>query len=244
MFRTLTLYKQKAIGAKKGYQLLKQKSDALKKQFRSILYKIIEAKVEMSGDFKNATLGLAQAQFAAGDFSRGVIDHVKQRTNVRLKVETENIAGVKLPSFKLFGEDEIDEDQNLLGMTGGGHAIQKARENYTRFMKVLITIASLQTQFVTLDKALKVTNRRVNALEFILIPRIAEIISYIDKELDEEAREDFFRLKKVTDNKKKAKEEEFAAHNADMMKAADDEEGDVLGADFQMQEEEDEDVFV
>ena len=55
------------------------------------------------------------------------------------------------------------------------------------------------------------TNRRVNALEFILIPRIKEIISYIDKELDEEAREDFFRLKKVTDNKKKAKEQEFAA---------------------------------
>lgn len=89
---------------------MKQKSDALKKAFRAILLKIIEAKVRMSADFKDATIGLAQAQFAAGDFSRSVLDHVKQRTSVRLTVATDNIAGVKLPSFKLRGEDEVDED--------------------------------------------------------------------------------------------------------------------------------------
>ena len=61
---------------------------------------------------------------------------------------------------------------------------------------------------MTLDIALKVTNRRVNALEFIQIPRILGIISWIDRELDEESREDFFRLKKVTDNKKEKKIEE------------------------------------
>ena len=49
------------------------------------------------------------------------------------------------------------------------------------------------------------TNRRVNALEFVLIPRIAEIIDYIKQELDEIDREDFVRLKKTQDNKKKKK---------------------------------------
>lgn len=54
-----------------------------------------------------------------------------------------------------------------MGLVGGGQAIQRARESFTRFLKVLVDIASLQAQFVTLDHALKVTNRRVNALEFI-----------------------------------------------------------------------------
>ncbi len=62
---------------------------------------------------------------------------------------------------------------------------------------------------MTLDEVIKVTNRRVNALEFIVIPRIEFTISYIEKELDEESREDFFRLKRVTDNKKKKKAEDL-----------------------------------
>lgn len=49
------------------------------------------------------------------------------------------------------------------------------------------------------------TNRRVNALEFVLIPRITDIIDYIKDELDEIDREDFVRLKKTQDNKKKKK---------------------------------------
>jgi V-type H+-transporting ATPase subunit D len=53
-----------------------------------------------------------------------------------------------------------------------------------------------------------VTNRRVNALEHVVVPRFIAIYRYIDQELDEQAREDFFRLKKVLDNKKKHAEEE------------------------------------
>lgn len=113
---------------------------------------------------------------------------------------------------------------------------------------MLITIASLQTQFVTLDHALKVTNRRVNALEFVLIPRIKEVIDYIDKELDEESREDFFRLKKVTDNKKNAKAEEQAATQAKFLASAAQEQlpedVDVLALDRVVEEESDEDIFV
>ena len=50
-------------------------------------------------------------------------------------------------------------------------------------------LASLQTSFVTLDEALKVTNRRVNALENVTIPKIEGVLSYIARELDELARE-------------------------------------------------------
>lgn len=143
MFRNLTVFKTKAVGAKKGHELLKKKSDALKKAFNAILLKIVEAKVRMGSDYREALLGLAGATFAAGDFSRAVTDHVAVKTSVRLSVHSDNIAGVHLPIFTLKGEDETSDDNALLGLSGGGSAILQAREKFTKFLKILVTIASL-----------------------------------------------------------------------------------------------------
>ncbi|GFT84310.1 v-type proton ATPase subunit D 1 [Trichonephila clavipes] len=62
--------------------------------------------------------------------------------------------------------------------------------------------ASLQTSFITLDEVIKVTNRRVNALEHVVIPKIERTIAYITSELDEREREEFYRLKKIQGKKK------------------------------------------
>ena len=157
----------------------------------------------MGKEFNESLFSLAEANFAAGDFSRNVLDGVKIRTNVRVAVSSDNIAGVHLPIFQLRGDtDDSGDDRQMLGLTGGGQAIAKCKDKFQKFLKTLIDIASLQTQFITLDEVIKVTNRRVNALEYVVIPRILWTISYIEKELDEESREDFFRLKRVTDKKK------------------------------------------
>jgi len=234
--------------------LLKKKSDALKKAFRSILQKIVESKVRMGVDYRDARMGMAEANFAAGDFSRAVEDSASEWTPVRLSKKEENIAGVKIPFFKLL---EIDEggDSNLLGLSMGGQSIQSAKEKFVKFLKVLVQIATLQTQFKTLDTALKMTNRRVNALEFVLIPRINEIIDYIKQELDETDREDFVRLKKTQDNKKKKKIQDAAdeakrkggAKRDDQEEGVEAEEEDLLAQrpDFvDEDEDEDDEVFV
>lgn len=211
----LAVFKTKKVGAKKGYDLLKKKADALKKSFRDILVRIVETKKRMGKEFNESLLSLAEANFAAGDFSKAVYDSVKSRTNVRLNVASENVAGVHLPIFSLRGDaDDQSDDRSMLGLTGGGQAITKCREKFTRFLKTLVAIASLQTQFITLDEVIKVTNRRVNALEYVVIPRIEFTISYIEKELDEESREDFYRLKKVTDKKKQDREDNLQEANA------------------------------
>ena len=63
-------------------------------------------------------------------------------------------------------------------------------------------MASLQSAFLELDEALKITNRRVNALDNVVIPRLKATEKYITDELDELEREENFRVKKVIDVKK------------------------------------------
>eukprot|EP00923_Selenidium_pygospionis_P041339 GHVN01071623.1.p1 GENE.GHVN01071623.1~~GHVN01071623.1.p1 ORF type:complete len:135 (+),score=27.87 GHVN01071623.1:834-1238(+) len=89
-----------------------------------------------------------------------------------------------------------------IGLASGGQVIMSAREKYLKALTALVRLASLQTAFFTLDEQIKMTNRRVNALENVVVPRLANGINYISKELDEMEREEFFRLKKIQEKKK------------------------------------------
>jgi len=76
-------------------------------------------------------------------------------------------------------------------------------------------------------QAIKVTSRRVNALDSVVIPRIANTVEYIKAELDELEREEFFRLKRSQDKKKKDIAEKEAAKKEAL--AVEEEAGNILG---------------
>lgn len=101
----------------------------------------------------------------------------------------------------------IPSDGNLQGLARGGQQLTKCREIYQKALDSLIQLASLQTSFYILDQVIQITNRRVNALEYVLIPRIENTINYIGAELDEQDREEFYRLKMIQSKKNKGQEE-------------------------------------
>merc|ERR1719266_1921343 len=103
---------------------------------------------------------------------------------------------------------EKDLVSNMVGLSRGGDAVMRCRQHFLKTLDLLVKLASLQTSLKTLDEALKVTNRRVNALEFVIIPRIRNTISYVLGELDELEREDTFRIKKVKDYREQQEIEE------------------------------------
>jgi hypothetical protein len=65
------------------------------------------------------------------------------------------------------------------GLGKGGQQMQSCRKAYVSALQLLVQLANLQTAFLTLDNALKVTNRRVNALENVVKPKLENTISYI-----------------------------------------------------------------
>lgn len=153
----------------------------------------------MSQACSTAFFSLTQAQYAAGDIKAKVLEG-NIEASVRIDSRTDNIAGVKIPVFNQLDTHTEGHDANI-GLAGGGRAIQHCREKFQALLNLMLRLASLQTAFLTIDEALKITNRRVNALENVTIPKIESTLSYINKELDELEREDFTRLKKVQEKK-------------------------------------------
>lgn len=196
-------------GAQSGHSLLKRKAEALTKRFREITRRIDEAKRKMGRVMQIAAFSLAEVTYTAGsDIGFQVQESVKN-ARFKVKAKQENVSGVLLPTFETFknGENEF----TMTGLGRGGQQVQKAREVYTKAVETLVELASLQTAFVILDEVIKVTNRRVNAIEHVIIPKAENTIKYIQQELEELDREDFVRLKKVQGKKQQHKEAEEAA---------------------------------
>ena len=144
----------------------------------------------------------------------------KSEKKVRMTVE--NIAGVMLPDFEVFSDPEVKSANILPGLAKGGEAVIKAKASFTAALELLVRLAGLQTSFLLLDEAIKVTNRRVNALENVIVPKLDNTVKYILAELDEMDREEFFRLKKVQDKKKRDAEIrliEIEAEEAELLAA-------------------------
>ncbi|KAJ5073061.1 v-type atp synthase subunit d [Anaeramoeba ignava] len=188
------------VAAIKGHNLLKKKSDALTLKFRSMINEIADTKEQIVAYFKEAHSSLMDVKYVAGTHSTfSIIESVTESTT-KIKTGMENIAGVKIPKFTVVNEHQDTSD--LRGISKGGQQIQLCKHKFNEALNLLVQLASLQVAFVTLDEVIKKTNRRVNAIEHVIQPRIENTIRFVIDTLDERDREEFFRLKKIQKKKK------------------------------------------
>lgn len=164
-----------------------------------------------------ASFSLAEVTYATGDISYLVQEQAKTAT-FKVKAKQENVSGVMLPAFDVdrvtgtgkelglecakFIDDLYRTDFNLTGLGRGGQQVLRAKDVYAKAVETLVELASLQTAFTILDEVIRATNRRVNAIEHVVIPRLENTVKYIISELDEMDREEFFRSVCNLDHKK------------------------------------------
>jgi len=211
----LTQYKAKTKAAQQGFRLLKKKADALKAKQRQILKEIWAVKSTLPDELKKAYFTLASVTYAQGNIGPTILAKVQGSSSVSVLTDTENIGGVKVPSLKV--DYTVQGEDSLIGLSKSGVAVKKCRDSFKDALMQIIKLAGLQAAFSTLDQAIQITSRRVNALENVVVPRLMNTMYYISSELDERDREDLFRLKKVVKAKKElqqAREKEIRAKMA------------------------------
>src|SRR6056297_3751288 len=143
-----------------------------------------------------------------------------------VKPTRKNIMGVVVPQIES-SRVRKPLDQRGYVLLGSSARIDEAADAYEELLESIILAAEVETAMKKMLKEIETTKRRVNALEFKLLPELYDNQEYIEQKLEEQEREEIFRLKKIKD-KKEAEEKEAREEEAEEAEAETDETADEL----------------
>jgi V/A-type H+-transporting ATPase subunit D len=181
--------------AKSGYKLLKKKRDGLILEFYEILNKTKSVRKEMTEKYKEAIKKINVARIIDGDLAvRSVALSIKNKPVI--SVDTKNIMGVVVPSIQ---SDNVKKNvlERGYGIVNTSAAINEASTAYEQLLEYIILVAEIETSMVRLLNEIEKTKRRVNALEFEVIPKLEKVRKFIQLRLEELERETVFRSKRI-----------------------------------------------
>ncbi|OIO21945.1 V-type ATP synthase subunit D [Candidatus Micrarchaeota archaeon CG11_big_fil_rev_8_21_14_0_20_47_5] len=177
--------------AKKGHSLLKQKRDALVLEFFRILKKASDLRGQLNAHMKKAYSSIAIAQSYHGVFEVEAASMSSERAP-KVKINVRNVMGVKIPSVEVSGNGNGESEKNLLASNA---KIDEAADNFKEALQMVVKLAETENSIRKLIREIEKTKRRVNSLEYIVIPSLAAKAKLISFRLDEMERDAFFMLK-------------------------------------------------
>lgn len=178
--------------AKMVQKVLDDKRDVLLKRLDEKIQEASQARAEISQPLADAYLALYDAYLKLGPLR---LEGIAANTPpiIEADVNVMRIVDVDLPSIKL--------SENETGMTYGfadtNVAIDRATRQMRKVLPSIFRAAEFENAIFRLAKELEKTQRLLNALEYMIIPRYETSIRYIQQTLEEREREDFVRLKHV-----------------------------------------------
>jgi len=186
--------RKKTILAEKGHKLLEEKRDALVERFFIIIDRRNQMKKEVDDTFNDAFLSLIQSQMIIGEQKVDDISHLTKDIG-EVSFESDNIMGVKIP--KLNSDNISIDEKPLYGFSETCAKLDDAKKQFSELLVKLIDLADLEGGIKSLAVEIEKTKRRVNVLENNLIPKLYATRKYIEMQLEEREREDFFRRKRI-----------------------------------------------
>ncbi len=206
----LNTLKKRLLTARRGHKLLKDKRDELVKQFMNIVRENKELR-----EICEKMLSKAQSNFllSRASISDLVIEEslMYPKNKIRLDVRSRNIMGVSVPIITNIDDTQKDTNIYPYGILSTAAELDNALYDITEVLPYLIRLAEKEKTVQLLSSEIERTRRRVNALEYVMIPQLEETITYITMKLEENERGNTSRLMKVKDmmiKEMRSKEEE------------------------------------
>ena len=187
--------KRKIKLSERGYKILKMKRDGLILEFFKVLAEAMDSRGELLGKYAAAVEMMALANTVEGAIGvKSAAFSVKEVPEITLK--SKNIMGVIVPEIEASKVKKSLVDRGY-GVLGTSTVIDETATAFEELVEAIIESAEIETTMKRLLDEIESTKRRVNALEFKVIPELTEAQNFIKMRLDEMEREELFRLKKI-----------------------------------------------
>src|SRR5712664_2555520 len=187
--------------AQRGGDLLREKLDALMIEFFQFAREITALRQKTQDLLFQAYEKFTEAQMLMG-FTRVEETSLTVQDRFDVDASTRNVIGVSIPHAQVKVKPLEGYPYSMIGTSA---KLDEAVALMTEAVKNVVELSAAEAAIRRLAEAIAATKRRVNSLEYIVIPRIQNTIRYIEMSLQEREREDFFRLKRI---KKRLEQEE------------------------------------
>jgi V/A-type H+-transporting ATPase subunit D len=187
--------------AARGHKLLKDKRDELMRKFLILIRKNKELREEVEAALAGA---LAKFMLARAVMSSETLEEaiMLPKSRIQLEASRQNIMSVYAPRFtweREGGEEDETGDIYPYGFADTSAELDSSIATLNEILPKLLELAEAEKAVDLLANEIEKTRRRVNALEYVLLPQQEESIRYITMKLDEAERGALTRLMKVKD---------------------------------------------
>lgn len=179
--------------AKSGHSLLKKKRDGLILEFFDIMKEAKTLRQDLVDEYKEALRKANIARTVESDMKlKSIALAIPEREDI--KFSQHNIMGVRVPKIQAESVRKKLLERGY-SITGSSSVIDEAVDAYEKVVDLAVKAAEVETTMKRLLEEIDKTKRRVNALEFKVMPELKEVQDFIKLRLDEMERESIFRIK-------------------------------------------------
>ena len=182
--------------ARRGHKLLKDKRDELMRQFMDVVKLNKQLRLEVE---EGLTAAFSSLQVASAIMSPEMLEQALMypRQSVELGMEFKNIMSVNVPRYSFHTKNNDPSEIYPYGFAQTSGELDDALDKMARVFEDMLELAQVEKTMQLLAEEIEKTRRRVNALEYVMIPELEGNIKYISMKLEENENSTKVRLLKV-----------------------------------------------